>query len=90
MKNIIITLLLIALGLGYSSCKKTFNCTCSTTPNSQSATNSNTVTNGQSTGYVNQIHYPIKAWNSESALSKCQDNYEKSGYVINGYKCSLY
>ncbi|MGZ3882683.1 MAG: hypothetical protein ACXVP0_06055 [Bacteroidia bacterium] len=89
MKNIIVTLSLIALGLGYSSCKKTFTCTCSTSPTGSSTT-TNTISTGQSTGFVNQIHYSEKSRSSDDALSKCQNQYANSGYVINGYNCTIY
>lgn len=89
MKNIVITLSLIALGLAYSSCKKTFTCTCSTSPKGSSTT-TNTISTGQSTGFVNQIHYSEKSRSADDALSKCTDEYNNSGYVINGANCSVY
>lgn len=68
------------------SCKKTYTCTCTTQP----AVSTNTFTQQQSGGFLNQTHYSLEQWNKESAQSKCNDMYEKSGLIVNGYACTVY
>ena len=88
MKRIFIVYILVAFCS--LACKKKFTCNCTTAPNSQTTSNTNTITAGQSTGNVNQAHYSIKASDESAAQTKCEAQYENSGLVVNGYKCTVY
>ncbi len=72
------------------ACKKKYTCNCTTAPLTQTTSNTNTITAGQSTGYMNQVHYSIKASDESAAQTKCEAQYENSGYVVNGMKCTVY
>ena len=85
MNKFIFFLTVVAL-ITIISCKKTYTCTCSTTP----AASTNTFTQQQSGGYYNQAHYSVDEFNKENAQTTCENSYVKSGLVVNGYSCTVY
>ena len=84
--NKFIFLLAVVAIMSIMSCKKTFTCTCTTQP----AVSTNTFTQQQSGGYNNQTHYSIDEYNKDQAQTTCENQYVKSGLIINGYSCQVF
>ncbi len=72
MKNLF---LIVAFASSLFSCKKNYNCECST-PNAQ-------------LGYINTTNYTVKAKNKNDALSNCSKKFEASGYATSGINCMI-
>jgi uncharacterized protein YxeA len=72
MKKII---LIIAIGSAMFSCKKKYNCECST-PDAR-------------LGYINTTNYTVKEKNKTQALSSCIKKFGDSGYATSGISCEI-